>query len=127
MDYINKTISVFDLPAMEKIGEHSECVDWGLLGKHCLEHIPDYKAGTKRHELNCVISGPDDESLRQSANACFQSAAVQTALATIMSCFTPAALPALPAAITAFILAFTGCMQGRTDISFSFPHTEHWL
>jgi hypothetical protein len=122
VEYINRSVAIFDLPGCEKIGD--SCIDLGLLGKHC---VPQIKCGTKRHTLRLIVSGPDDAQLRKDVQNCFDRSATQVALAAIIAAFSPVGLPALPVLIAAFVGVFLECMNGRTDIKADFSHEETWL
>ena len=122
-EYSRNQLAVFDLPAVEKIGD--SCVDLGLLGKHC---VPQWKTGTKRHTLTLVISGPDEDQAEQRALECLQGSVVQAALSSVALAFTPVGLPAVSGFVALAATAFVTCLGDKKDgVSADFQFSEHWL
>jgi hypothetical protein len=80
-----------------------------------------------RHEMNLIVSGPNEEYVRNAVNACMQESAGAGLVAGLAAVYTGGA--AMPAAWGAFQSYFFGCLtyKGANSVSIQIADQSHWV
>ena len=80
-----------------------------------------------RHEMNLIVSGPNEQYVRDAVNACMQEAAGAGLVAGVAAVYTGGA--AMPAAWGAFQNYFLGCLtyKGVGSVSIQIADQSHWV